>query len=775
MKDEKSGRILIISDSPTIYSGLGRVVKNLARRFSEEYHVIIGAWHYNLEWYDAPYLIYPVQKDTYEQEKEIKELIDKFRPDTVIVIGDLWYFYFVPAVKKFFIDNGLYIKWVGYLTVDGDPLPKRSLYHTPKLEPLDIDWVNILNSFDQVITCTHYGKKQICKLVPNLPVDVVYLGWDSSVLKQRSKKEIEEFKRSNNWLDLSDVFVCLVDAQNTTRKNIVAAMGAFDKFQKNKRAILFINTDPLDLHGPNLYEERTRLSCSSRIVFNVNKEMAFTGLSDKDLALIYNVADCLILPSCNEGFGLPLLQAQAVETIPIATDYSANSEIVQDRGYLTKPSAYLSHEFGIRRAIADENAIADALTDCYEKWKNGGLEELYKKGERFSSLHTWDKKFKELESKIFGKKTEVKVILPLKVGVMVPMNEICGIGEHTKFYLDHLKTQHTIYAPAKESTGIKADLSADASNVVRCWDREFNDYSQVIEGLKRDKISILHVQHEFSFFKNINNFIKFLEEVNKLGIKVIVTLHTVINVGSLIERLRGLSDKITIAFEERYVNKESFSFLGDNFGAIAHAVPSFPDEDRKEVRKELKIESNHVIGHIGFLNQHKGLHNIVSILPGLKKIYPDITYLIVGTFSPDSEYAEKLGKQIDELGVADRVKTISKFFPLNRVVHFLHACDMIVLYYSVPYVSASGAVNVAMASKRPVLTSDSPMFSNLSDEVFKTPRNNLGALQENVLKVFQSESLQKRLVRSSDLYVQEHDPKKIAERYDKLYEEIYNG
>lgn len=56
----------------------------------------------------------------------------------------------------------------------------------------------------------------------------------------------------------------------------------------------------------------------------------FTGfIEDNDLPLLYQYAKCFVFPSYYEGFGIPPLEALAMETIVIASDSAAMSEVLE--------------------------------------------------------------------------------------------------------------------------------------------------------------------------------------------------------------------------------------------------------------------------------------------------------------------------------------------------------------------------------------------------------------------------------------------------------------
>jgi glycosyltransferase involved in cell wall biosynthesis len=113
------------------------------------------------------------------------------------------------------------------------------------------------------------------------------------------------------------------------------------------------------------------------------------GVADERLNEIYNVFDVMVLPTAGEGFGLPLLEAMAAGVPVIATDYSACTELLQDRGLLVKVKnfIYLGGQV-VRNVLPDADDLYQKLSECYSD-RERSLR-LGKAGRRFAEEHSWD-------------------------------------------------------------------------------------------------------------------------------------------------------------------------------------------------------------------------------------------------------------------------------------------------------------------------------------------------------------------------------------------------
>jgi len=77
------------------------------------------------------------------------------------------------------------------------------------------------------------------------------------------------------------------------------------------------------------------------------------GVSDKDLAQLYNAATLFVFPSHYEGFGLPPLEAMACGTPVVAANNSSIPEVVGDAGLLVDSTDFNALVTAIERALGD--------------------------------------------------------------------------------------------------------------------------------------------------------------------------------------------------------------------------------------------------------------------------------------------------------------------------------------------------------------------------------------------------------------------------------------
>jgi glycosyltransferase involved in cell wall biosynthesis len=96
----------------------------------------------------------------------------------------------------------------------------------------------------------------------------------------------------------------------------------------------------------------------------LEQRVEFKGhVSRDELASLYRGAACLVFPSRDEGFGLPVLEAMASGVPVVTTKAGALPEIAGDAAILVEPGNPVALAGGIERALADRERLVAAGLD----------------------------------------------------------------------------------------------------------------------------------------------------------------------------------------------------------------------------------------------------------------------------------------------------------------------------------------------------------------------------------------------------------------------------
>ena len=180
-------------------------------------------------------------------------------------------------------------------------------------------------------------------------VTVIYEGYDKRRFKKQTKEKIEKIKTRYKIKGDYIIFVGTLQP----RKNVEKLMEAFN--------ILIQNQDPnvqnlsLVIAGKKgwlydrIFKKANSLSIKNKIIFT-------DFVPDEDLPAIVSGAKVYVLPSLWEGFGIPVIEAQACGVPVVVSNGSSLPEIVGESGILVDPNSPNEVAAGIRKALEPENS-----------------------------------------------------------------------------------------------------------------------------------------------------------------------------------------------------------------------------------------------------------------------------------------------------------------------------------------------------------------------------------------------------------------------------------
>jgi len=173
---------------------------------------------------------------------------------------------------------------------------------------------------DRVIAISHAGAEEIVRHLPVAPerIDVVPLGPGVEALVAPSPEDVLRRR-----LALGDGPIVLAVSAKKAHKNLarlVEAMRAVT--ERSPAATLVLPGRPTE-HEGELRALAARLGLAGNVAFPAYVDAA-------DLEGLYAAASCFVLPSLNEGFGLPILEAMR-RGVPVAcANVSAMPEVAGD-------------------------------------------------------------------------------------------------------------------------------------------------------------------------------------------------------------------------------------------------------------------------------------------------------------------------------------------------------------------------------------------------------------------------------------------------------------
>ena len=341
-------RILVICDSPYLYTGLARVNRHVIEGLSDNGHeVFLGAWGwdqlafplnddsqwiYKNEKSGREYVVFPLSKEPQKLLIQTYEVLKSIPCDILLTIGDYWNFANFELLKQK-LDYGY--KWISYFTIES--------------YPINDSHINSFKYMDEIIVPSVFGKR-VVEANAGLSAHYVPYGIDQDVFYPMKE---EERNNGRKELNLEGKIRFINVSKNQQRKNIPAFLEAVKLANEIDNRIvgyLHTNVDKKVQNQVDIQSIIRRLDIGDIISLPSKKIALDIGCSDDNLRKEYCYSDALVLSSVAEGFGLPLLEAQSCGISAVATDCSSITELCCDKNLLVESVKYygpMEQEVGI--------------------------------------------------------------------------------------------------------------------------------------------------------------------------------------------------------------------------------------------------------------------------------------------------------------------------------------------------------------------------------------------------------------------------------------------
>jgi len=312
-------RILWLSNPPWVGSGYGEQTGLFVERLGALGHQMACAANFGLhsvklDWNGLT--VYPADHDW--GNKNLPVFAAHHKADLVIALCDAW------VLKPDTWPDGLPV--AVWAPVDHNPIPPpvaQVLAH-PQVRP---------------VAMSRFGETQMAKF----GLDPVYVPHGVDTRMFHPQPEIRDEVRAELGIPQDAYVVGMVAANKgapiSHRKSFPQAFLAFARFaEQNPDAFLYVHTDakPGPGGGIDLDTLVAATGCRrDRVMFTPEHQWQL-AMPNEYVAVLYQAFDVLLSPSMGEGFGIPILEAQACGIPVIASDHSAMTELVEETGWLVE-------------------------------------------------------------------------------------------------------------------------------------------------------------------------------------------------------------------------------------------------------------------------------------------------------------------------------------------------------------------------------------------------------------------------------------------------------
>ncbi len=368
-------KVALINNFPP-YSGTGRVPYSLFRQFQQTPDLKIEADLYCTHYLKDEDLSLPENKGVkflqhfaYKQNETLSRLMIYFA-DPFRIPGryDLYhlgnhmlgnYLYFLkPAVVT--VHDLLQFKYEQDL---GGSLSSR-IYNTL----LQIS-LKALPKAQRIICVSNWTRNEVLKKfdLPSEKVVTIYNGVDHTVFKPGNKAEA----RQRIGLPADQKIILQVGAE-TKRKNIPMLLKATAGLLKEGTDVLLVRIGEKTSDTEKLIAE---LGLGERVKY-------FEGVEEAEIPFYYQAADLLLMPSHDEGFGFPLLEALSCGLPSLSSDVGPLPEIGGTAALYVKPDDLTGWVSSAKKILTQSEAekleLRNASLSQSDKfsWEKNAMETL---------------------------------------------------------------------------------------------------------------------------------------------------------------------------------------------------------------------------------------------------------------------------------------------------------------------------------------------------------------------------------------------------------------
>lgn len=266
-------------------------------------------------------------------------------------------------------DTGIVFYLADYFIQQLQGKKRRIGYTMLEVDGVPANWVNYINTYlTELWVPSTFNQHTFKKSGVKVPIKVVPLGVDTN----RFNPYVEPLMRSDKFS-----FLCVCEWGE--RKNVHLLMRAFQaEFKKTEPVQLILRTGS---HDPSVNVEKELSQYDLRNIVLLTQQY-----DSHQMPSLFKSADCFVLPSSGEGWGLPYAEAMACGLPVIGTAWSANLDFMNhENSYLLRAErivpavARCPLYIGFNWALPDVVHLRKLLRHVYEN-----REEARMKGETAS-------------------------------------------------------------------------------------------------------------------------------------------------------------------------------------------------------------------------------------------------------------------------------------------------------------------------------------------------------------------------------------------------------
>lgn len=344
LKKEKKLRIFINSNADWAPSGYAQQLAELLPHLVEAGYPTAVSAFYGLtggiiERNGVVY--YPSLNHVYGSDALVYHARD-FKADVTFTLQDIW----VLTPEDLQQTN----RWIPLVPIDHDPVPQQI--------------IDRLKLAYRIVVPSKFGKKEVQR--NGLYSSYIPYTVNTTVFKPMKTEERSKVRQNANIADSTFLFgMVSANKDNPPRKSYQEVMDAFKMFlEKHPDSKLYIHTDPNFPGGFPIQQYAHTLGIQDKILHPDPYQLNFK-IGKEGMAKIFASFDCLLAPSTNGGFEVPIIEAHSCGVPVITQNFTAMGELVEEdvTGWICKTLTKRFTGLGSYAGVPD----TQSLYECMEK------------------------------------------------------------------------------------------------------------------------------------------------------------------------------------------------------------------------------------------------------------------------------------------------------------------------------------------------------------------------------------------------------------------------
>lgn len=513
-------------------------------------------------------------------------------------------------------------------------------------------------------------------------------------------------------------------------------------------------------------------------------------LSPQEMAALYRACQAFVLTPRAEGFGLPIAEAARYGIPSIVSDFGGHraftslENAILVRTQFHRSQSHLGPHMAPGLEIFDSAWVEPDIDDLAEKLQimRSLTADARKKiaqtmSEQLSREFKWAKTAQRTQYAVNWLMENACIPKDPKLAWISSHNSRCGIATYSQNLLEYWPGEQPIVL-ANENVSL---IAADTTNVRRCWQTTAFDGAKIAELIREAGCHAVMVQHNPGLFPT-RDLSQLLDALDSHKILRYVTLHSTVDTfkqPDIAPSIRNSLQRATriLVHSVADLNLLKKHEIIDNVVLFPHGVYRPASATRTQWAKkwlDQKLTRNpndFVLASFGFLLPHKGIAELILALSLLRKNKRQVKLLLLNALYPTQEskvLAEEIELMIADLQLKDHVLFLNDFLDEEQAIALLSLADAVIYPYQHSDESASGAVRMAIAAHRPVLTTPVSIFNDIKDQVFQLPGTSAHEVAKGVCELLNDPGLGEEYAQISRRYATTHQWPDLSERLYNL-------